>query len=357
MINCTEGGIGFSEVTNQPLKETTERLLIRSYEINNRIHGETQNSKILNLTKQKIVRAMNELSASLKRTVEHLEILLDDAKQAIAKIKGGADEYVQSGRAALAETELVEELGYQAVLSVFNEMYAHFLSGDVHELQVRKRFTEKQRQLKRWILTRRKLLFLSNVAKINEGLIAYAFDEQKKRKKSKKVVVEVPLLEFHALNLETKCIKVPEVREDDKVLEDGHILRTFYDNQWKLCEAYVEKDGLPDGQDLLFYSDGKIKAENFYAEGKLQGPSRFWNHKGVLLAESLFMNGLRQGTTRWYYPSGKLYSMQRYQDGVWHGKQEYYYEDGTVKTLMDYVHGKLIGEALLLKPDGTLERV
>lgn len=358
MINCTEGGIGFPGIANQPFKETTEQLLVRSYELADRVHGETQNSRLANVSSQKLVKAMNELSASLKRCMEHLNILLEDAKQAIAKIKGGAATYIQSGKAALAETEFAEEPGYEYVLSVFNEVYAHFLSGDVHALQVRQRLSEKQRLLKRLELVRRKMMFLLNVAKVNDGLIDYAFDEQKKQKKGKKV--DIPALESDAegegFSGTLVAVKVPDERKDGKQLEDGHILRVFYDKRWKLCEAYAEKEGLPDGQALLFYGDGKIKAESYYAKGKLNGPSRFWDHEGKLLAESVFVRGLRQGKSRWYYPSGQLCSLQRFLDGVWHGQQEYYYDDGSVKTVMHYDHGKLSGKPLLLKPDGTKDR-
>jgi hypothetical protein len=357
MINCTEGGIGFPGIANQPFKETAEQLLVRTYEISNRLHGETQNSKIGKIGQGKIVKWMNALSASLKRCIEHLSILLEEAKQAIAKLKSGETSYVQSGRAALAETELGEEEAYAAVLSVFNEVYAHFLSGDVHALLVRRRYSEKQRLLKKLALTRRKLFFLSNVAKINDGLIAYAFDERKKRKKGPKIdmVLPMPDLTF-ACDEKFNSIKVPEVREDGKILEDGHRLRVFYDQRWKLYEAYVEKDGVQDGQDLLFYADGKIKAESFYVKGKLHGSARFWGPGGELLAESCFIRGSRQGKSVWYYPSGKVYSVQRFQDGLWHGRQEYYYEDGSVKTVVDYAHGNVVGEALLLEPDGTRAR-
>lgn len=368
MINCTEGGLGFPGIVNQPLKETADLLLTRSYEMGNRIHGETQNSKISHISRQKIVRAMNELSASLKRTIGHLDVLLEETKQGIAKVKEGTVKYAQSGRAALAETELAEEIAYQSVIGVFNEMYAHFLSGDVHTLLVRQHYSEKQRQLKKLQLSRRKLLFLSNVAKVNDGLIAYALDQEKKKKKGKTVAVDLPpfdpgLYQYSDQKIvacDPECgldvneafapVKVPEVREDGKVLGGGHILRVFYDKRWKLYECYVEKKGLPDGQDLLFYPDGKIKAESFYVKGKLHGPARFWGNEGQLLAESLFIGGLQQGKQVWYYPSGKLYSLQRYQDGVWHGPQEFYYEDGVLKTLMYYDHGKLSGKALLQLP-------
>lgn len=358
MINCTEGGIGFPGVDNQSLQEVVQTRLTRSYEFKNRIHGETQNAIISKITVQKIVRAMNELSASLKRTVKNITILLEDAEANIKRIGEGKLGIVQSGRAALAETELAEEAGYQSVVEVFNEVFAHLLSGDVHEINVRK-YSEKQRQLKKIELGCKKFAFLCDVAKVNEEIIAFALDKRKKGKKGKKVEVELPTLDSECdLQIDEKFnpVKVPAIREDGKSLGDGHTLRVFYDSRWKLNECYVEKGGKLDGQALLFYPDGSIKTENFYLKGKLHGPSRCWSTQGGLLAEGYFVNGLQEGKVVWYYPSGKLYSLQRYKKGVWHGAQEYYYEDGTIKTLMFYDHGKLEGKPHLQLPDSTLAR-
>lgn len=374
LINCTEGGLGFPGIANQSLKETSEKLLCRSYEISNRIHGETQNSAIAHIKVQKIVKIMNELSASLKRTLESLTILFQETQTHIAKIKAGQLDVIQSGKAALAETELAEEIGYKSVVGVFNEVFTRLLSGELHEIHVR-RYSRKQRQLKKLELSCRKLAFLSDVVKVNDGLLAYALDERKKQKKGKIVSIELPPAQVVAqyefshhkmIISDPECdlfvdeifdpVLVPDSREDGKVLLDGHILRVFFDHSWKLYECYVEKNGLLDGQAVLFYPDGNLKAESFYREGKLHGPSRFWNREGKLLAESFFIQGLQQGKGFFYYPSGKLYSLKRYKNGLWHGQQEYYYENGMLKTLMHYGHGQLLKEALLLLPDGSLDR-
>lgn len=373
MVNCTEGGLGFPGISNQSLKETADVLLTRSYEISNRIHGEIQNSVLPTVSSQRIVKAMKELSLSLKRTVEHFSVLIDESKKAIAKIKAEGVNLGQSGRAALAETELADEIGYKYVVEVFNEVYARLLSGDVHEVQVR-RYSDKQRRLKRLALSRRKLTFLSDVAKVNEGLIEYALNKRKKSPKGKSIQVELPPLdpgvyEYFEQKIrieDPECelgiheqftpVLVPEIREDGKELEDGHVLRVFFDKKWKLYECYIEKEGVLEGQNLLFYADGAIKAENYFSKGKLHGPSRVFDTTGRLLAESFYFHGLRQGKSLWFYSSGALYSLQRFKNGVWHGPQEYYYEDGILKTLMYYDKGKLVGEAFLQQPDGSLDR-
>src|SRR5262249_12634113 len=66
MINCTEGGLGFPGIPNETLKSTAKKYLLRNYELKNRIHGETQNSTMPQVTYPAIVEAMEELSQGLK---------------------------------------------------------------------------------------------------------------------------------------------------------------------------------------------------------------------------------------------------------------------------------------------------
>jgi hypothetical protein len=365
MMNCTEGGLGFPGIPNISLQEAADQFLTRTYEIPNRIHGETQNSTFKGVTTRKVIKAMHELRESLHRVCEHLAVLQNDMKEQINKVKAGNQDVIPAGKAALAEVELAEEIGYQHVISVFNEVYAHLLSGDIHTLQVA-HYSAKQRHLKRLELGGRKYTFLSEVAQANEALIQYALSQHKKRKKEDlSMAVELPIFDpgrYEVANQrmiieDPDCdvfidepfnpILVPEERTAGKQLENGHMLRMIFDAHWKLSECYVEKEGKPDGQLLLFYPEGEIKAENFYLEGKLHGPSRFFSQKGGLLAESFFLHGKQEGKSQWYYPSGSLYSLQRYHHGLWHGPQEYYDENGELKTLVYYDHGKLVGKPFL----------
>lgn len=373
MVNCTEGGLGFPGIANQTLKEVSKKLLTRSYDLGNRIHGETQNSVMEQVKYPKIVKTMTTLSASLQRVIDDLKILSKEAEDDIVALKKGKEKPMQSGRAALAETELLEEPAYKHVIEVFNEVYARMLSGDVHQIQV-SRMSDAQRQIRRLELAVRKFNFLSDVATVNQELIAFAFKKLKTSSKAKKVVVKVPKSDAGSyfvkkrrmvlLDPELKLsvdvafdpVVIPPKAKDSQKLKSGHVVHVFFDKQWKVCEAYLEKKGVLDGQALLYYPNGKIKSEMFYSNGRLHGPCKFWSLKGKLLAESWYVDGQQEGKCRWYYPSGKLYSVQRFKKGRWHGQQEYYYEDGAVKTLVSYDKDDVIGEPIMLLSDGKPSR-
>lgn len=111
-----------------------------------------------------------------------------------------------------------------------------------------------------------------------------------------------------------------------------------------------------EGEHLFVYPDGSLKGRQYYLDGQLHGPSRFYSSRGQLTAEAWFLHGQQVGLTLWYYADGSLYSRQRYVRGLRHGAQEYFYRDGTLKTTMNYSHGKLNGETLLYHSDSALDR-
>lgn len=375
MINCTEGGIGFPGIPNKSLAEIAKVYFKRQYELANRIHGETQNSSMPQLTQRKVTLAMNALADSLKRTRNYLNILIQEAEETAHKVKKSAEpQSTQSGRAALAETELADEDGFKHVVEIFNVVQSRILNRELHEINSG-RYSEKQKILKRLALNIKRLKFLSNVAQVNDELIDYAFKERKKGKKEDKPQIKIPSSNLGTytfknksltlidpeLNLEIhqefEPVLVPKKRQNDMELADGCQLKVFYNDVWTIGECHVQKDGVLHGECLLFYPEGAKKEQTYYLKGKLHGPSIFWSEEGTILAKSWFINGKQEGKMWWYYPSGAIYSLQRFYKGAWHGRQEYYHENGGIKTIMDYHHGKLVEKPILLDKEGFFDRL
>jgi len=373
IINCTEGGLGFPGVPNRTLKEVSDDYLVRQYELKDRIHAEIQNVAMPNVTEGKVVKIMRGLDSSLQNIIGHFQIMQDETLAEIEKIKAGEKEIRQSGRAILAETELMEEPAYKAVIEVFNQVYALILSRDVHELNIG-RYSIKQRTIKKLQLKQRKYAFLRDVARINHELILYAFEQRDQLPKRKKIATptktsldskytfskQIISIVDPELNLDIKSefkpVLAPDERVDKKDIGNGYRLRVYFDRSWKMSECCVEFKGIPHGQCLLLYPDGKTKQEFYYMNGKLHGPSTVFSQDGKMLGQSWYIDGVLQGKSFWYYPSGSLYSLQRYRNGIWDGKQEFYYEDGSVKSLIVYKDGAPCGKPLLLGPNGHPER-
>lgn len=345
IYNCTEGGLGFAHVANEPLQEIVKRHLKRTYPLYDRLQGEIENATMPKVTKKKMVGLFNELHDSLKRCEEDLVILLEDA--AIQKEK---KVFNQGGRAALAETELAEEPGFGYVLDIFNQVQARLLNRELHESRGE---DESERSLKKVDINIRRLTFLRQVASVNAGLIEMVLQNQEKLSRVKKIAIKPLKPLAFSKNL---GIILPEKPVEGQQLKSEHVVRVLRQYGKPKEAAWVEKGGVQDGQYCLYYSDGKLKAECYYQKGVLHGPSRFYSPKGFLVAESLYQKGKREGECRWYYASGKLYALQRFQKGLWHGKQEYFYESGQPKTVLHYNRGKLAGQAQLYLPNGNVKR-
>jgi antitoxin component YwqK of YwqJK toxin-antitoxin module len=90
--------------------------------------------------------------------------------------------------------------------------------------------------------------------------------------------------------------------------------------------------------------------------GKLHGPSLYYDIKGTIFSSSWFYQGARLGKVRQYYPTGILYASLGYKEGKREGEHRYYYPDGTLRTLMHYTKGCLDKELILFWPNGQKKR-
>jgi hypothetical protein len=173
LINSTEGGLGFSEVPNIPLEEVINKHLTHSYDLEGWVHTEIQNGAMPQITTRKVVAVMKNLRKSLQRCKEGLDLLLKETNLMREQIQKEKTQpaFLQSGLAALCETELLEEPGYKHVLDVFNRVYMLTLTHDAHLAKSSSRTPEWRTSLKKLDLNAKKLIFLRNVALVNMELI------------------------------------------------------------------------------------------------------------------------------------------------------------------------------------------
>lgn len=351
ILNATEGGLGFKDVSNETLKEVSKHYLTRNFALKDRLNGEIQNSAMPHVTLRKMKIWMMQLRESLVRCISYLNILIEETEAAKLQPKSG---HALSGRAALCETDLSEEDGYKYILEIFNEVQVRLYNRELHEI---KELPEGRRNLKKLEINLKRLIFLRDVAKVNVGMIDLAFEKRKQKRKKVRSggtkpdgqLPKAPFKDFHPLLIPQKAVEGTK-------LPEGHIVTMLREYGKPAEEIRLEYRGELDGQCLLYYPSGAIKAEVFYSKGKLHGPSVYYSEEGKILSKSWFEKGKQQGECKWYYPSGALYCIQRYKDGRWEGMQEYYYEDGTPKTVMHYKKGQLEGKALTYNSEGELYR-
>ncbi|KAF3363369.1 Uncharacterized protein PHSC3_000057 [Chlamydiales bacterium STE3] len=175
IINATEGGIGFPGVENQTFKQASEQLLKKAFDLQGRVHGEIQNAALKEVTFEKLSEITKELKKSLERAIEHLEILVQETLK-LKKQKKLSEPLPVSGLAALSETELADEPGYQYVLDIFNAVYSRVLNRRLMQLKKFRAGTTSAIKLK-LDLQLEKFTFLQNTAKANVILIDHALEK------------------------------------------------------------------------------------------------------------------------------------------------------------------------------------
>jgi hypothetical protein len=178
IVNCTEGGLGMPGIQNMPLKQAVDQFFTKSYDLKGWVKGEILSSP-LNISQERVFDELLEFRDSLKRSVDHIDVLLEDTKRIrlLAESEERVPEITQSGLAALAEIELAEEPGYEYLLDLFNNIYSRVLNKELHRIKME----EPWKQLiSKCALNAERLQFLREVAEVNIKIIDYAIEERKK---------------------------------------------------------------------------------------------------------------------------------------------------------------------------------
>ena len=165
LINATEGGLGMEGIPNRSLKQVAKQHLTKRYNLKGRITRAIKEGAIPQVTRRKITRAMKELSASLERSIAHLDFLSQSAAETRKKIKRTHQLHpLESGKTILHETELAEEPAYRYVLEIFNAIYNKVATRDLLHAQS---LPELRRTLKSCDIAIQKYTFLSRTAQVN----------------------------------------------------------------------------------------------------------------------------------------------------------------------------------------------
>jgi hypothetical protein len=173
VINATEGGLGFPGVPNKTLKAVAKKYLTKKYQLRARVQKQIELGKLSQVTKKKVVKAMEQLRDSLRKCVGLLDSLIEES----TALKKSNEEEIptQTARMTLAEGDIVEEPGYQYVLDVFSAAASKMFNKDLRRIE-KGGLSPRDRSLQYIDLHEKKYFFLRNTAEINANLIQEAID-------------------------------------------------------------------------------------------------------------------------------------------------------------------------------------
>jgi len=173
ILNATEGGLGMEGVENISLTNAKERYFLHSYDLSGMIFSHIAKSKIA-VTQEQVFSLVKRLEQSFSRCIKNLIVLQeenDNLKKELSVSKKVPNP-LQSGKGALAEIELNEELAYEYILDLFHTVFSKLMNRKVRALYAQKETMEEwEFEKKKADLSGEKLLFLQKVAAVNKKII------------------------------------------------------------------------------------------------------------------------------------------------------------------------------------------
>lgn len=352
LINATKEGLLLSGINHRSLDSLLMDQLSISYDLDNWVFVEMITAPQLKVAKESAYKQLHIWKRGLQECqqalISLLKILLDKDHSNALESK----QYVK------ALNDFLETVSYQIFLKQLDASFQKLAMREQIKLRYHSScYSEVELYEKKLEIELVRLRFLHDYAQeqqqVIDALDHEEFDE------SEEAIAELFDVECDYrfengdfeiddddLNIHFKERFIPKTIGEASETIDSESQRFF--------ASCVE--GVPDGECLLYFLSGKIKARWYYKEGKLHGPSSFYTEEGKLLARGWFVDDERQGRNLQYYPSGSLYSNQRFRDGLLDGKQQYYYENGQKKTQFNYSEGFLEGSVELYYANGKSKR-
>lgn len=123
--------------------------------------------------------------------------------------------------------------------------------------------------------------------------------------------------------------------------ENGRVTSSFIYKDGKITgEGIIDDEGVKDGPWKEFYSDGQLRSEGSYRNGKKIGKWRFYHPNSNLEQEGNFNNqGNADGIWKWYYDNNSLMREESYMNGKQEGLFTEYDENGRIIVQGEYVDG------------------
>lgn len=346
IINATEGGIGMPGIPNKPLHEVVHYLLERRFDFLVYQHGEIQNASMPSTVSiEKIEKLIHQVEASVKKCKEYIQKIKTETTYRRNALMQGAIPPDTSLEELDAWKDLTKEIGYEYILKSYNDAFNDLAKRKMLQIENDISIDPRTNLVKKLSIYEQRYNFLLETASTHEMIIKKVLAEHEKGKNSANQTRDTHT-ELSGYNGNEKYA----IAKDEFTLLDPEMGISF-------VEKYsAEPASYGTGKDIIRYSSGEIKMEQFYWEGKLHGPVTYYSNDGLILARNWYVHGTLQGKGLFFYSSGKLHSVRRFKNGLCDGLQEYYYQNGKIKSSVGYANGKLNGGVRLYYANGKPKR-
>jgi len=115
--------------------------------------------------------------------------------------------------------------------------------------------------------------------------------------------------------------------------------------------------GQREGEWTVYFESGKLKATEYYKNGKLDGLEKYYFENGNPSSTENDANGQADGLATTYYYAGNIRSVANYKAGKKDGQSKTYYSNGNPESTDNYVNGQLNGTSKAYFKSGALKEV
>lgn len=182
-INATEGGLGFKGVKNLSLGEVQGRYLKKQKDLSSRVTLEIMQASLPEITRKKILFAMEGLSKSLHRCVDLCQKMEKEIGRLSKKVKRKPLEgSLQTDVSKKVEQELIEEDGYQYILKEINSLRMKSLERRFYQMQHDTSLrSQREKNLQHLKLNQERVFFLKDTAAKNLRVLQAILKDKKAR--------------------------------------------------------------------------------------------------------------------------------------------------------------------------------
>lgn len=172
LVNATGEGIGFEGVANLSLEEVERLYLTEEKNLDSLVAKYLPECRLQEISKERLILLFEELKNSLVRCSEHLALLMEENEKIKERVLSSRDiPKHTTALAALAESDLDEEIGYKYVLAIFNEACSRSLYRQFQQSQMIAQRDPVQGYLLKMDLNLKRFAFLKTTALVNIEMI------------------------------------------------------------------------------------------------------------------------------------------------------------------------------------------
>lgn len=111
------------------------------------------------------------------------------------------------------------------------------------------------------------------------------------------------------------------------------------ENGSKLDQTTQYNNGVKEGNNIKYYSSGRIHSILIYHEDNLISGTTYHGND-QMWCEEFYLNNLRHGKRTMWYDNGKIWMVQNCQNGKFHGTATSWDENGNINKIINYVNGE-----------------